>query len=365
MRRRVSNSRPTQSPSIDAKEIMTTPAATGVGHLARALGRGRFDTLARVVRGAFERADDDAMALIASSLGDDVSLDQRWTYGELRERAETFARALRDLGYAEREAKALGVRARNGGDALTAYLGGALAGSGTRTCGAREDAREAFGNGKTRGTMVEFVDADVVGSIVGAHEPIALNGGTVKDKVILYEVLRAAYGRAEDDEDGDATTSATVDARYMFGGDKVTSGMTLASAAARAAAALDVRETDAVCVPVPLGHAMGFGFGALAALTSGARLVLPPTMGSAADGDAARRAMFEATLEALRSEKCTLVVADSHVTRSANELAPDLSGLDALRGGLVKVGSGDDVGMQDPVKFLGVDLLTVGVAKPK
>ena len=75
--------------------------------------------------------------------------------------------------------------------------------------------------------------------------------------------------------------------------------------------------------------------------------------------------MFEATLEALRSEKCTLVVADSHVTRSANELAPDLSGLDALRGGLVKVGSGDDVGMQDPVKFLGVDLLTVGVAKPK
>jgi hypothetical protein len=57
-------------------------------------------------------------------------------------------------------------------------------------------------------------------------------------------------------------------------------------------------------------------------------------------------------------------VVDSHVTRAAAErdLGAD-AGYDHFRGGLIKVGSGDAIGVAESVKFLGAELLTVG--KPK
>lgn len=318
-------------------------------------------TLGSVLRRAFARADANAIAVTCEDVASGTM--RRWTYGELLERSSAFERALRDLGYGDVESGPLGVRVRDGLEALTAYVGGALAGSGTRTGGRGEDARTAFGNGRTRGTMVEYGDAKEVGAIVGAHEPIAVYGGTIRDDVILYEVLRAAYSTEEaaDADAGRATT--TSDARYYFGSDRATSGMALASCAERAVAALRMTSADAVCSPVPLGHAMGFGFAALAALTSGARLVIPPTIGSATDGKDARRAMFDATLETVRSERCTLVVADSHLTRVAEELRVDVSDLTHLRGGLIKIGSGDEIGLAPPVEFLGARLTTVGAPK--
>ena len=52
------------------------------------------------------------------------------------------------------------------------------------------------------------------------------------------------------------------------------------------------------------------------------------------------------------------------MTRAAAErdLGAD-AGYDHFRGGLIKVGSGDAIGVAESVKFLGAELLTVG--KPK
>ena len=117
---------------------------------------------------------------------------------------------------------------------------------------------------------------------------------------------------------------------------------------------------DATCVPVPLGHAMGFGFGALATLARGGRVVLPSTVGSAGDGVRARDAMCEAALDAIESEACTLVVADSHLAEAA---AAAKTPTTRLRGGFIKVGSGDAIGACEPVSFWDTQLLTVGTPK--
>ena len=313
------------------------------------------------VKAALDRDDETAndIALVAPDAANASS--SKMTYGELAERANAFAAAMEELGY-DATSKPLGVRVRNGPEALVAYLGTALCGARAKTCKTREDAREMFGNGATRGTLVEFADADVAGEILGAHEPIAVYGGGMRDKVITWEVLHAAYkGRAarEDAEPGEEIP----DAEYFFNSDKPTRGNVLVRNAMAASGALRIARGDSVCVPVPLAHAMGLGFGALAALASGARLVLPPTLGSAADGDAARDAMCAATLDVLRSEKCTLVVADSHVVRAARDRGARADGYEALRGGLTKVGSGDVIGAAPAVPFLGVDLLTVGTPK--
>ena len=326
---------------------------------ARRLANGATrDTLGRYVRDALRRADAERAAV--TTTGASGTRDE-WTYGELLDRALTFARALEDLGY-DASSRPLGVGTGNARESVVAYLGTALAGTSARGARATDDLRETFGDGRTRGTMVRREDAETAGGLIGAHEPIAVGGGTVRDKVILWEVLRAAYANGETASDAMETAN---DAMYYFGGaDAPVGGMTFADAATRAVRALEIRETDSVCVPVPLGHAMGFGFGALAAFAAGARLVLPPTIGSAADGAAAREAMCAATLDAIRSEKCTLAVVDSHVTRAAAErdLGAD-AGYDHFRGGLIKVGSGDAIGVAESVKFLGAELLTVG--KPK
>lgn len=315
-------------------------------------------TLARVLRRAFERADASAIAVTrAGGAGASV------TYGELRANALAFARALRDLGYVGRERAPLGVRVLDGAEALTAYVGVGLAGCGARSGKRGEDARAAFGAGRARGTMVDFCDARDAGAIVGAHEPIAVGGGTIRDDVILYEVLLAAYGTADAVAADAEVGEAEEDARYYFGSDRAVSGMALASCAERAVEALGMTSADAVCSTAPLGHAAGFGFTALAALTSGARLVFPRAIERGLNAVDAQRAMFDATLEAVRSERCTLVVADAHLTRVADELRVDVSDLTHLRGGLIKVGSGDEIGLARPVEFLGARLTTVGAPK--
>ena len=67
--------------------------------------------------------------------------------------------------------------------------------------------------------------------------------------------------------------------------------------------------------------------------------------------------MCEAALDAIESEACTLVVADSHLAKAAKTPTT------RLRGGFIKVGSGDAIGASEPVNFWGAELLTVGTPK--
>jgi acyl-CoA synthetase (AMP-forming)/AMP-acid ligase II len=319
------------------------------------------ETIGAFARAALRAANADSIAVTAADSSESSALALSWTYGELLDRVDAFARTLRDLGYTESSAP-LGVRGRNGGEVLVAYLGTAAAATRARSAKTSDDLRAVFGDGRTRGTFVPFEDAEAAGAIVGAHEPIAFDGGSLRDAVILAEAARAAYRRRGDEDDAAVEEySKCDDAMFYFGGsERPTTGMTLVTHARRAGEALGMSSEDATCVPVPLGHAMGFGFGALATLARGGRVVLPSTVGSAGDGARARDAMCQAALDAIESEACTLVVADSHLAEAA---AAAKTPTTRLRGGFIKVGSGDAIGACEPVSFWDTQLLTVGTPK--
>ena len=86
----------------------------------------------------------------------------------------------------------------------------------------------------------------------------------------------------------------------------------------------------------------------LAAFGSGASLVLPAPTPSA-DG----------TLQALE-EGCTVPYADTHTLKALMALEIENSIPASFRSGLVKVGSGDDIGLGEARVWEGRDLITVG-----
>lgn len=110
---------------------------------------------------------------------------------------------------------------------------------------------------------------------------------------------------------------------------------------------------DVVACPVALNHTMGMGFGVLPALLSGASVVLPsptpdPTL----------------LMDALRDQLVTLLVADTHLTVKMNEMRGGEI-FQSLRGGLVKVGSGEAIVTTVGMEVAGCQFDTVGVAKKK
>jgi fatty-acyl-CoA synthase len=109
---------------------------------------------------------------------------------------------------------------------------------------------------------------------------------------------------------------------------------------------LQLKPEDKLCIPVTLNHGMGMGFGVCAALAAQCPLVIP---GPSPDA--------EATLSALQDEACTILYADSHTLKV---LAPLASAGPSLRGGLLKIGSGEKFGLAPPVSYSGIELTTVG-----
>ena len=118
---------------------------------------------------------------------------------------------------------------------MVAYLGTAAAATRARSAKTSDDLRAVFGDGRTRGTFVPFEDAEAAGAIVGAHEPIAFDGGSLRDAVILAEAARAAYRRRGDEDDAAVEEySKCDDAMFYFGGsERPTTGMTLVTHARR------------------------------------------------------------------------------------------------------------------------------------
>ena len=112
--------------------------------------RGRRSDASRATRS--RRADAERAAVTTTGASGTRARDE-WTYGELLDRALTFARALEDLGY-DASSRPLGVGTGNARESVVAYLGTALAGTSARGARATDDLRATFGEGRTRGTMV-------------------------------------------------------------------------------------------------------------------------------------------------------------------------------------------------------------------
>lgn len=123
----------------------------------------------------------------------------------------------------------------------------------------------------------------------------------------------------------------------------------------KAAWELAMIDDDSVCIAVTLCHAFGMGSAICSALESGATIVLPAVGGIKGCGVPSERA--KATSDALQSEKCTLLFADTHTLEAMKSF--DQPELLNLRGGVCKVSSGSDF-LEAVVKFGGVSIKTMG-----
>jgi len=313
----------------------------------------RACALKRTIIDALERESASEVAIACARSGTSA------TRGELASRARAFARALEDLGYMDDHTRALGVVAKNSIEHFVAVLGCALAGVSVRY--GKEAKEFASGEPLARGIACDASQIKHAGSIVGAHEPIAFGRGVgLRDDAIMFAVIEAAY-RGQDVERG-ATERQSA---FYFSRSLVVDGEALLAMANRAAHAMELTKNDSVCVAAPLGHSFGFAYGALAALARGSRVVLATTEDGEGEGERAHAALRARAIEAIRNEKCALVVCDSHVAGAADAGEDVFAGASsAFRGGLVKIGSGDAIGrLGDGARFLGVDLLPVGMRK--
>jgi hypothetical protein len=243
------------------------------------------------------------------------------------------------MGYAP--GQKLGARLENSEQLLVALVGTALVGADVETAKTAELLAEV----KCRGTIVHHRDAAVAGAMIGQHEPIAVGGGDIKDPVVHYDILIEAF------RGKDAPEPTKEQSSYYFSTTRAATDAALVSNGAAAASALRIATSDVTCVSVPLAHPMGFGFGVLSAFQGKSAIVLPSLEGGT-------EAAAANTAQAMSLEKCTLLLADSHVLKALPAAAPD--GLDAFRGGLTKIGSGDAVGLGEPRAVWGKALTTVG-----
>mmetsp|Transcript_34425 Transcript_34425/g.50564 ORF Transcript_34425/g.50564 Transcript_34425/m.50564 type:complete len:299 (-) Transcript_34425:12-908(-) len=122
-----------------------------------------------------------------------------------------------------------------------------------------------------------------------------------------------------------------------------------------AAGELDMTEEDIICVSITLCHPFGIGSAVSSALQTGAAVVLPAVGGIQGCGVPSERAA--ATLEALQSEKCSLLFADTHTLKALPSVPTE--GLLNLRGGVCKIGSGATF-LEETREYGGVTLKTVG-----
>ena len=268
------------------------------------------------------------------------SSDTRWTYGELIDRARWFAAGLHEMGYAP--GQRLGARLVNSEQLLISLVGAALVGADVETAKTAELLSEV----KCRGTIVHHRDAAIAGAMIGHHEPIAVGGGALKDPVVHYDILLEAFRGKNSPEIGAGSSSS-----YYFSTQRGVADAALVGNGLAAAKALEIKENDSLCVSVPLAHPMGLGFGVLSAFQGKAAIVLPSLEGGAESAAAN-------TVETMVQEKCTLLLADSHVLKALPLAPPD--GAEAFRGGLTKIGSGDGVGLGEPRAVWGKALTTVG-----
>jgi hypothetical protein len=101
---------------------------------------------------------------------------------------------------------------------------------------------------------------------------------------------------------------------------------------------LGITAEDRVCVSITLMHSFGIASAVAGTIQAGAAVVLPAVGGIRGCGVPSQRA--EVTLEVLASTKASLLFGDFHTLKALPE--PGTTDLGALRGGVIKCGSGID-----------------------
>ncbi|KAK3287701.1 hypothetical protein CYMTET_4798 [Cymbomonas tetramitiformis] len=284
-----------------------------------------------------------------------------WSRSELALKCFTFAAALRDLGYAD-QPKPLALRLNNSPELCVALLGAALAGVDVRT----SKSRDGFSAITSHGSVVHVGDMQLAGDMLGSHEPIVVGDGAgMNDPAVLWDVLMHVYQGAAETEMAPNAANAPSSSFFFSTDSKPNTLATLLNSAEAARSALELQPCERVCIPVPLTHNMGLGFGLLSVLSSEACVVLPGEC-NGGSYDATLHDRANSAIEAVEKFECVGVVGDTHVVnemRGFKERMKRIEELGVFRTGLLKVGGGVALGAGDRVQFAGGELVTVGLPK--
>jgi fatty-acyl-CoA synthase len=273
-------------------------------------GASHHPLLGETIGAALDRITDrfpDADALVVLHQG------VRWTYGELRARADAFAAGLVALGL-ERGDR-VGIWSPNNAEWVIAQLATARAGIVLVNINPAYRVHElqyalTKVGCKALITATSFRGADylaMLGAIPAAHLPelrtIIRIGGRSENGVLAFddvpglgdrgsaERLRARAAELQFDD--------AINIQFTSGTTGLPKGATLThhnilNNGYFVGEAQGLTEADRVCIPVPLYHCFGMVLGNLACLTHGSAMVYP------SEGFDAR-----ATLEAVEAERCT------------------------------------------------------------
>ena len=234
-------------------------------------------------------------------------------------------------------------------DNVVTQLAAGIAGYSVATVKTPEALGAAMDDLACRGCIVDASGAKHAGSAAVHHPPIVANdvGGVEVPCAIPFAELTGAAGSGDEE----VLLVPFEQEHAAFAYYNTTNPTSLAALVAQGqatAAELALSSDDRVCLPITLNHSMGFGFGVLAALSAGASIVLPAPAPDAA-----------ATVAAVRDEDCTILFADSHTLKHLpSESVP--ADQPSLRGGIIKIGSGEAFGLDTPRVWAGVELTTVG-----
>jgi acyl-CoA synthetase (AMP-forming)/AMP-acid ligase II len=309
----------------------------------------------------------------------------RLDYGRLSSVCTAFASALLELKYKRGDRIALALR--NDAENLIAQLGCSMIGVSVVTGKDHAHLKKLSAELSCQGLIIDASSGlDHQSPLLNSpSHPTIVTGRCqgLTDQIAFDDLLKSPLRNMPNDIPAELPVA-------FYGSSKPVTHLDLMKVARTVLMELHLGLWDRVCVPVTLNHTFGFGSGqilwtlvillvssrsririlmlcalfspagALAALTAGSTVVLP---GPEKDPNT--------TLRALDDEGCTVFLTDTHDLVNLRPLRlsgptslpwwASASGSEgALRTGLVKIGSGDELGKAPLESWCGVPLVSVG-----
>ncbi|KAJ1483960.1 hypothetical protein T484DRAFT_1948775 [Baffinella frigidus] len=269
--------------------------------------------------------------------------DLSMTYAELLGQATSFAGVLsRDLGYARGDKLAV-VLGGNCAESVIVQLGAGFAGVTVVTAKDPADEKLVGCRGLVVSDHVLIAAQHPEGILAGEkHPPILCHDDTGVGSAcanLFFQAVVDARAIGTPERDGESVHA-------IYNGAKPVSQANIVAIAQEAAMSLALKQSDRVCIPVPLAHPFGFG-GALSVLMAGGTLVLPASTDPSL------------LVQTIEEEACSVFFADTHMIKKAIELDLKIDPLFNVRG-VVKIGGGNAFGLGTPVEWSGMMLSTAG-----
>ena len=261
-----------------------------------------------------------------------------WTHAEFHERCRSLVTGLTELGYKQGDKMVSDMPNTVENLVLQvacSHIGVAVS---TMKSSTEEEVLKGFealaekAGGAPVGAVVSSIDTPL-SAVAETCDIDIITAQTELAGPVLFDAL---LHRTPSD---DAPASLSPDSPHaFFGGTKALTVAEVASLGSDAAYNLGIQANDKVCISITLMHSFGIASAVGGCASAGAAIVLPAVGGIRGCGVPSQRA--EVTRSVLSSTQASLLFGDFHTLRAL----PEPGGLDlsALRGGVIKCGSGTD-----------------------